>query len=415
MAKSTQAVAGGQSTPIISNESSVVVGNVSAIASEFFSYYSTRAIEPFVTFQHTSMQAKDRVIVVGVSYEAGGTNRVNSVTYAGLALTKITAASAYYAPTNMTSEIWTLRADDAPASGTVAVAYSDALHVVAGAITLTNVDSSQPIATAFANNPVDGSSTGSITIPRDDAMLVTVSGFSDSNSGMTANAGTLAWRVVGVSTGNNATTGIGYTRPIATASTVTNTYTGGPVQSLVAFGRKVALPNVVTLGNQQLFSLGDDLRLIEGTSHTFTVPTTAFNAGAAYEWKVNGQTVTSATSNSLTVPFTNIGASPTKYSVSVTIIGTPNGSSISATFSDSVDVFVTNSQPTSVVIDASFGNPSPPKEADALTFLSSVIDPGSNDTFNYTWSVTKNGQAYSVTVITRIHLPSRLITMAITR
>ena len=141
----------------------------------------------------------------------------------------------------------------------------------------------------------------------------------------------------------------------------------------------------VNAGGDQSVSAGTPVSLTAKLGSGLTNPT--------YSWTVteNGQPylLSGTVTNQAMLQFTpyegDNSALGIKYTATVTVTGILNGSP--ATFSDSVGVYVKDVAPTT--------NPGPDftaNEGDPVTLFSNVTDPDIEDTFNYTWQATCNGQ-----------------------
>ncbi len=104
-----------------------------------------------VSFSHTAGSGSDRLLLVGVSWNCGSTNRtISSVTFGGTAMTEVLTQIAGTTTSNPRySAIYALVNPASGASGQVVVTFSGAVTngIVAGAANFAGVDQATPLGT----------------------------------------------------------------------------------------------------------------------------------------------------------------------------------------------------------------------------------------------------------------------------
>lgn len=138
--------------------------------------------------------------------------------------------------------------------------------------------------------------------------------------------------------------------------------------------------------------------ITEGTA--VNVSANATDAGAddtlSYEWSVKKNGSAFALPGGTNITSTNFSFTPTDNgSFTITAMATDDDGGSGLVTSTAITV--TNVAPTGSVT----GEPgSSIVEGDSLTLSAAASDAGSADTFNYSWSVTRNGSAYSLSGVT---------------
>jgi hypothetical protein len=141
-----------------------------------------------LTWSHTVGPGLTRsLLVVGLSIEKTSGASVESITYAGMPLTKAGAASA---TSGVKAELWYLTAPAAGADN-VAVTFTKPLSTdgaVGGAISLSGVDQTTPVPTT-ATNGGDGMPSTTITTVNDGAWIIDAIMIDNGNAVAPADAG----------------------------------------------------------------------------------------------------------------------------------------------------------------------------------------------------------------------------------
>ncbi|MEQ1824839.1 MAG: PKD domain-containing protein, partial [Pirellula sp.] len=160
--------------------------------------------------------------------------------------------------------------------------------------------------------------------------------------------------------------------------------------------RPTTLPLVskMDFGLRRMINIGVDRTVFENSlvSLSAIVPSAAFDTILSYAWSVSGGPATIiGTSNAAAFEFRPLDgtASGTKYTAIVTVTGILPGQSTAFSFTDSVDVFVSNVAPT-----ASIGGPYVISEGGSLLLNAGAsIDPaGVNDALTFSWDLDNDGQ-----------------------
>ncbi len=130
-----------------------------------------------LSFTHTLASGSNRVVVVGVAIETRDSNAsVDSITYGGVNMTPIAGSKHFYdyGYANMT-QLFYVRESDLPNDGNNTVSIShDGEEILAGAVTLNNVDQSGPEAVASNHEYEPSTLSTSITTLTDNAILIDV-------------------------------------------------------------------------------------------------------------------------------------------------------------------------------------------------------------------------------------------------
>ncbi len=187
------------------------------------------------------------------------------------------------------------------------------------------------------------------------------------------------------SNGEYSFTGLNYGNYTVRRNSLSNII--GVTQQEVSLNVTGPLKTGINFGTRQVFSLGADVSNIqEGTAITFAIPSGSFIATPSYAWTVDGVSV-GTNSPTLNYTFSDGGTRPSKFTIGVTVVGTPTlpGSS-SGTFADSVDVFVANLAPST----PTFGTVAPISEGDNLSLTVASTDAGS-DLLTYSWDINNDG------------------------
>ena len=172
----------------------------------------------------------NRLLVVGVSLKKNSlTQTVSSVTYNGVAMTRIVAQDNAVTTPLVRVELWYLAA---PATGTnpliVTLSTPNTGYVV-GAVSLTGVDQSSPIEASTSARGLIGAPSVNIATIANNAWVLDALVVNSSPTSLSANAGqTLSWNT---STGGaNLVRGAGSRRgPVSPAGSVTMSWTMSPL------------------------------------------------------------------------------------------------------------------------------------------------------------------------------------------
>jgi len=112
--------------------------------------YVTQSSSNALTWNHTVAAGIDRILIVGVALTNNGTNnilKVSTVTYNGIALTRLGSQDQGVFPNNIHLELWSLVAPPTGNNLPVLITLSQAATVAAGAMNFTGVNQIDPFDT----------------------------------------------------------------------------------------------------------------------------------------------------------------------------------------------------------------------------------------------------------------------------
>ena len=120
-----------------------------------------------ITFSHTSGTGANRLLLVGISWNCGTTNRtISSVTWNGTPLTEVKTQLGYNTDNPRYSAIYKLVAPPSGTTGNVVVTFSGAVSngAIAGAANFANVDQTTPLGTAAGAGSATSDTTATVPV-----------------------------------------------------------------------------------------------------------------------------------------------------------------------------------------------------------------------------------------------------------
>jgi uncharacterized repeat protein (TIGR02543 family) len=197
------------------------------------SHTGSTATGSSITFSHTAGTGANRLLLVGISWNCGTTNRtISSVTWNGTPLTEVTTQLGYNSSNPRYSAIYKLVAPASGVTGNVVVTFSGAVSngAIAGAANFANVDQTTPLGTAAGAGSATSDTTATVNLT---GLLGTELVFDNVFMGSSNTATTLTvganqsslWNVNGYTGSGNFNVFAGASTEQATSSSVTMSWT----------------------------------------------------------------------------------------------------------------------------------------------------------------------------------------------